>query len=414
MLTKTQQIIAALAIVCGAVLISVLLFQNRPVSESTPPPPTSLLVDVAVAVPQTVNVELHSRGTVMPATQTQLVSEVAGSVVTVSDKFHAGGLFEAGEIILKLDDRNYQSQLKRQQAAVASARSQLALEKGRAEVAYQDWKRYQGNVERSNEAEQLALRKPQLQEAQARLDAALADLEQAKIDLSRTVIRAPYRGLIAAKQVAVGQYVGPGTPLLSISDVSKAEVRLPIPDDQLPYLDLKQDVAVTLLHQQDRLEQHWAAVIRRNEGVLDADRRVLFLVAEVEDPYGLNHPHPPLRFGYFVSAQIEGRAVDNVVMVPRHLLRTGNKLWISDAEGRLRNRKVELLRSSGEFALVNAGLKAGDQIVLSTIPSAVAGTSVRINQTLDTQTLARQRQADDPGRAADSEAAANTQSEPMG
>lgn len=414
MLTKTQQIIAATAVLGCAIIVTVLLVQNRPVSESTPPPPTSLLVDVAVAVPQTVNVELHSRGTVMPATQTQLISEVAGTVVGVSEKFHTGGLFEAGEIILQLDDRNYQSQLKRQQAAVASARSQLALEKGAAEVAYQDWKRYKSDVARSDEAEQLALRKPQLQEAQARLDAALADLEQAKIDLSRTIIRAPYRGLIADKQVAVGQYVAPGTPLLSISDVSKAEVRLPIPDDQLPYLDLQQDVAVTLRHKQDRVEQHWAAVIRRNEGVLDAKRRVLFLVAEVEDPYGLNHPHPPLRFGYFVSASIEGRAVDQVVMVPRNLIRTGNKLWISDKDGRLRNQRVELLRSSGEFALVSGGLEAGDQIVLSTVPSAVAGTTVRINQTLDTQTLARQPQADDPSRAADNEAAAASESEPLG
>ena len=162
------------------------------------------------------------------------------------------------------------------------------------------------------------------------------------------------------------------------------------------------------------MEQHWAAVIRRNEGVLDAKRRVLFLVAEVEDPYGLNHPHPPLRFGYFVSASIEGRAVDQVVMVPRNLIRTGNKLWISDKDGRLRNQRVELLRSSGEFALVSGGLEAGDQIVLSTVPSAVAGTTVRINQTLDTQTLARQPQADDPSRAADNEAAAASESEPLG
>lgn len=414
MLTKTQQIIAAIAVLSCAVIVTVLLFQNRPVSESTPPPPTSLLVDVAIAVPQTVNVELHSRGTVMPATRTRLVSEVAGTVTAVSDKFHTGGLFEAGEVILQLDDRNYRSQLKRQQATVASARSQLALEKGRAEVAYQDWKRYKSDVARSDEAEQLALRKPQLQEAQAQLDAALADLEQAKIDLSRTIIRAPYKGLIAEKQVAVGQYVAPGTDLLSISDVSRAEVRLPIPDDQLPYLDLQQDVAVTLQHKQDRVEQHWAAVIRRNEGVLDAERRVLFLVAEIEDPYGLDHNYPPLRFGYFVSAKIEGRAVEQVIMVPRNLIRTGNKLWISDTDGRLRNRRVELLRSSGEFALVKGGLEAGDQIVLSTIPSAVAGTVVRINETLDTQTLARQRRSDDPGQAADNEAAAATQSEPLG
>ena len=184
MLTKTQQIIAATAVLGCAIIVTVLLVQNRPVSESTPPPPTSLLVDVAVAVPQTVNVELHSRGTVMPATQTQLISEVAGTVVGVSEKFHTGGLFEAGEIILQLDDRNYQSQLKRQQAAVASARSQLALEKGAAEVAYQDWKRYKSDVARSDEAEQLALRKPQLQEAQARLDAALADLEQRSVNTS--------------------------------------------------------------------------------------------------------------------------------------------------------------------------------------------------------------------------------------
>ena len=395
MLTKTQQIIAAIAVLSCAIIVTVLLFQNRPVSESTPPPPTSLLVDVAVAVPQTVNVELHSRGTVMPATQTQLISEVAGTVVGVSEKFHTGGLFEAGEIILQLDDRNYQSQLKRQQAAVASARSQLALEKGRAEVAYRDWLKFSNGVKRNSEADALAQRKPQLAEAQAQLDSAEADLIRARDNLDRTTLRLPYDGMVQQKHVDIGQYVSVGTQLAKTFAVDRVEVRLPIPDDRLNYLNLPsiageqtQLPAVTLSARMGDQVLEWPAQLVRTEGVLDERSRVLFAVAEVSDPYGMKTERSsPLRIGTFVQASISGKTMSDIVVLPRHILRTGNQVWVVDDRNRLINRQVKLLRTDGTLAYIYQGLEDGERVSLSSAPHAVAGTEVKLNSSVKTSSL---------------------------
>lgn len=375
--------------------IAVALYWNRPEPVKVATETHSLLVDVAEVVKQDVPITIASQGTVEPRTQTTLIAEVAGRVVEVSPKFKAGGFFSAGEMLLQIDPRDYQAELKRAESAVASARSNLALEKGRAEVAYRDWRKYSNGVTRNADADALAQRKPQLAEAQARLDSAEADLARARDDLDRTTIRLPYDGMIRSKVVDIGQYVSLGTQLGEAFTVDRVEVRLPLPDDRLSYLNLPAldesqtaVIPVTLRAQLGDDEHRWQARLVRTEGVLDERSRVLFAVAEVEDPYGLVEERDvPLRVGTFVQAEITGKTLSDIVVLPRHVLRTGNQVWVVDDNNRLVNRSVRLLRTDGELAYIHRGLEDGERVSLSAIPQAVAGTEVRQNSSVKTSTL---------------------------
>lgn len=386
------------AIILGAASAGALaLYLQRPEPVKVEIPSKSLLIDVAEVVKQNLPISIASQGTVSPRTQTTLMAEVSGRVVEVSPKFKAGGYFSAGEILLQIDDRDYKAELKRAESAVASASSNLALEKGRAQVAYRDWLQFSKGVTRNADADALAQRKPQLAEAQAQLDSAEADLARARDNLDRTTIRLPYAGMVRSKQADIGQYVSVGSQLGQTFAIDRVEVRLPLPDDRLSYLNLpavdashdnRPPTLVTLSSRQGENTYEWQAELVRTEGVLDERSRVLFAIAEVVDPYGLESERDaPLRVGTFVQADISGKTMQDIVVLPRHVLRTGNQVWVVDDKNRLVNRVVGLLRTDGELAYIYRGLEAGEHVALSTIPHAVAGTEVRQNSTVKTSTL---------------------------
>nr|WP_246386637.1 efflux RND transporter periplasmic adaptor subunit [Litorivivens lipolytica] len=382
---------------------------NRPEPAKVEIESTPLVVDAAEVVKQDVPVSIDSQGSVSPRTQTTLIAEVSGRVVQVSDKFKAGGFFEAGETLLQIDDRDYRAELKRAEAAVASARSHLALEKGRAQVAYRDWLKFSNGVKRNSEADALAQRKPQLAEAQAKLDSAEADLQRARDNLERTTLKLPYAGMVQAKQVDIGQYVTVGTQLAKTFAIDVVEVRLPIPDDRLSYLNLPTLTgdqsalpSVTLSAQLGDQVVEWPAKLVRTEGVLDDRSRVLFAVAEVVDPYGILTPRDtPLRVGTFVQASISGKTMPDIVVLPRHILRTGNQVWVIDDKNRLINRQVKLLRTDGALAYIYQGLEEGERVSLSSAPHAVAGTQVELNNQVKTSSLLTGKSAKSDSRFRD-------------
>ncbi len=388
-----------LAIVIIASLIATGLYLNRPAPEQVSIERRPLLVNAVKAVKEDIRVSVRAQGMITPRTKTTLIAEVSGRITSVAKDFKAGGFFHKGDIILGIDQRDYLANLKRAEAAVASAKSNLASEKGQAEVAYQDWVKYKSSVKRSEAANALALRKPQLEDARAKLESAMADLDNARDQLDRTTIRAPYDGLVRSKQVDIGQYVNVGTSLAETFAIDFAELRMALPENKLNYLELPTladrelgvHPKVDLYAEIGGSIRHWEGKIMRTEGVFDERSRVLFAVAEIDDPYGINSNHPAeLRIGTFVDANIEGRMIPGLITLPRHLLRSGNYLWIIDDQQRLQNRKVSILRTEGSEIYVTQGLNEGELISLSNIPGAIPGTEVRISKVSPTTELSEQ------------------------
>jgi RND family efflux transporter MFP subunit len=369
----------------AAIAVTTLLYLNKPPTEIKEPQYTPVTVDAAEVVLETIRIPVQAQGIVSPLRETSLQAEVRGRVVEVSPNFNVGSFVEEDEILLRIDPRDYQTSLLRAQAAVESAESSLAQEKGRAEVARNEWQKLPKGSQRSDEARDLYLRKPQLELAEAQLMAARADLNTARDNLERTIIRAPYAALIREKETDLGQFVNTGSKLAHVFAVELAEVRLPIPQTRLPYLDIpgvegySTAVPIDLYTDVAGTVRHWNATLHRTEGVFDERSRALFTVARVEDPYALEHPgRTPLRMGTFVNANIIGKAIPNLVALPRHILRAGNQIWVIDEDKRLRNRTVSILRVGGDEIFVSAGLNSGELVSLTALDSNFEGAEVEI------------------------------------
>ncbi len=320
-----------------------------------------------------------------PRTQTTLVAEVSGRVVSVSDKFVVGGFFREGELLLSLDSADYEVQVQQSRANLLTAQAQLTQESAQAEQAARQW---DSSGRARADAPPLALRTPFLEEARARVLFAEADLARAERQLERTRIRAPYDGLVREKMVDIGQFVGTGTQLARTFAVDYAEVRLPLTDRDIAFLELPQpgmgSVAienrknVSLSTSIGGRPQQWNAQLVRTDGVIDSNTRVYYAVAQVRDPYGLREStsRPALQIGSFVNATLEGITARNVFQVSHSAVRGGNQVMVMDEEGRLRVRPVNVLRTDMESVFINRGLTAGERVIVSPVPVPIEGMRV--------------------------------------
>ena len=366
------------AILAVAVLVVVALVSSRPQLETAPrevvPPP----VRVLTVTPTEVDLGVRSQGSVIPVTEADLVSEVAGTIVWTAESFEVGGFFDAGEVLLRLDRRDYELALASARAALAQAGVGLAREQAEADVAREEWE----ELGEDGEPGPLVLRQPQLAEARAQVEAALANMRRAELDLERTAIRAPFAGRLRAKRVDRGEFVNRGVPLATIYAVDAAEVVLPVPDSELAFLDLplggdlgNRGPRVLLRAQFAGGRHEWEGRVVRVGGEIDPATRMVNLIARVDDPYRASGDRPPLSVGLFVDAEVVGRSVESVFQVPRGALVGADRVWLVE-DGRLVLRHVGILRADPEVVIVSDGLSAGDRISLTILESAVDGMRV--------------------------------------
>ena len=364
------------------VVVGLVTYQNAQRAERKPEANKAVLVDTIEAEVISLNFTVNSQGTVRPRTETTLVSEVSGKVISVAPEFVAGGFFRQGEVLLQIDPSDYQAGLKRAEAALASRKAKLADETARSEQALKDWQ----NMGKQGQPSDLGLRKPQMADAKANVSAAEADVQKARRDLERTRITVPYDGLVRQKLADIGQYVSPGTRLGVTFAIDTAEVRLPLTHNDLNYLDLPSETEVknkdkpfppvTLSEERSGERSQWQARIIRTEGVVDETSRVIYAVAQVTDPYGvLGQSHQQeLKIGTFVNAEIQGLSADNVVVLPRFVLRADNTVLVANSNDELEILPVEVLRAEPKQVYLSKGVEAGARIVTTILDAPVPGT----------------------------------------
>lgn len=384
---KLNKLLLPIAIILLSALATWALVHSRPEVETHAVAPLAPLVRSLAVARQDLTFDVRAQGTVLPRTETTLIAQVAGTVTEVSPSFEAGGFFSLGEVLVTLDPRDYQVAVRRARAQVAQAELGVVQQEAEAQVAVEEWQELG-----EGEPTALVTRQPQVAQAQAALEAAQAELEKAGLDLERTRIRAPFDGRVRSKRVDLGQFLTPGAPLATIHATDYAEIRLPVPDDQLAYLDLPfthrdgdsraRGPEVTLWADFGRQRHGWQGRIVRTEGELDSRSRMLNLVARVENPYdsGGDASRPPLVVGLFVEAEIAGRPAIGLTVLPRSALRSagdGYQVLVVDDENRLRFRDVEVLRLDGEEAVIGEGLADGERVCVSPLDVATDGMRVR-------------------------------------
>jgi len=379
------RIVIPFLVLGGAGYVTYLLIESRPAPLIREAEAVLPLVETMNATLERVQLRVGAEGTVRPTTVTELVPEVAGRVVEVSPSLVVGGFFEEGDVLLRLEPREYELALTRARAAIAQANLRLETERQEARVAEREFELLDVGPLTA-----LALREPQIAEAQAALASAEASLEQAQYDLERTVIRAPYAGRVETERVDFGQFVQRGTSVATLYSVDAAEIRLPIPDVELQYLDLPlgyrnrdnstANLPRVIIRARFAGEQfEWDGRIVRTEGIIDPETRQVHAIARVEDPYaaGADPDRPPLAVGMFVEAEILGHTSAPVAVLPRTALRGGNTVLVVDENNRLRFRDVVVFREERERVLLSAGVGVGDRIVRSPLENAVDGMQVR-------------------------------------
>lgn len=376
----------SIAILASAVGGAFVMVQTRAAPTQMEREIPVLLVDAIEARREPVFFRVNTQGAVTPRTESNLVSEVSGQIVEVASNYVSGGFFRKGELLLRIDPRNYQSALKSAQANVARVQTQVAKENALANFALDDWKTLRDLNASTGPISDLALRKPQLAEAIAESISAEAALEKAQEDLNRTSIRAPYDGMVQEKRADVGQYVNTGSQLALIFATDYAEIRLPITQRELALVDLPSadgsslPLPVTLTSQAGKIQHTWQGLIVRSEGVFDSASRVLYVVAQVEDPYNQSGRNGELlRIGTFVTASIQGRFGGALFTIPRHALQRGETLWIIDEQQKIYPRDVQIVSTDEEYAYVDGGLVNGDRYTITPIDQPLPGMPVRVN-----------------------------------
>jgi len=386
----------ATVVACG-LLASAALLQGRPAAQTIEPEPEPPATRVLTAEPESLRLRVRSQGTAAPRTQSDLIAQVPGQMLSVEPGLEPGAFFQKGELLAQLDPHDLElavelarATLQRARVEEEYARSTLErrlalLDGGIASAAIVDDGRRLAGV------------------AVARRREAEIALARARRDLEQTRLVAPFDGRTLDRNVDVGSFVSVGTPLARLYAVDYAEVRLPIADAELAFLELplgeelppEAAPAVELRARFAGRVHSWAGHIVRTEAAIDPRTRMVHVVARVPRPYEQSRSdvRPPLAAGLFVEAEILGRRVSDVVRVPRSALAGGESLWIVDPDDRLRRRSVEVVRVERATVLVASGLVAGDRVALLEPRLARDGLVVR---PLDEKALADQRPVREP------------------
>lgn len=361
-----------------------MIYNNPPeVRRGQPPQPARISVDTQRIEAAPYSVMIESYGRIQPRTQSTLQPQVSGEIVWLAPDFRAGGFFEQGEELIRLDSRDYAAEVAQAEAGVMNARQQLAEEQARAEQAAADWQRL-GN---KGEAPALVLRKPQLASARAALASAEATLQRARLNLERTRIRAPYAGRVLQKQVDLGQVVSSNTTLAEIFAVDYLEVRLPLQSRDLGFVELPEEYRfeqssgsrpkVELISDLIRREV-WTGRIVQTEGAIDADSRQLYVLAQLDDPYGDKAlDRIPLKVGQYVTARIEGREIADAIVIPNRAIYQGSYVYTVE-QGVLQRKPIRIAWQNATDALIAEGLVPGDELVLTSLGQVISGTPVKV------------------------------------
>ena len=355
-------------ILTGSVVLAALMSTMREEPPRKDVDTQPLLVETVEVEPVSEQFTIRSQGVVRPVTETVLSAEVSGAIVEISPRFLAGGVFRAGEVLLRIDPTNY---------AVAVKQADALVKQRKIEYEGASKLRSQGYRAESEYASSVAA-----------LASAEAELVRARRNLERTEIRLPYDGIVRSKDADIGQFVNPGTRLGVTFATDYAEVRLPLTDQDLAFVDLPYaaDIAasdgstgplVTLSAVQRGRQAEWSAQIVRSEGVVDENSRVTYAVARIADPYRMQSDGDPLPVGTFVSASISGAAADGLLKVPRYALRGSDQLLFVDGDNVLRIRNVQVVRADARYAYLGAGASEGDRVIITTLESPINGMLVR-------------------------------------
>ena len=381
-MTSLKRKFIPMAVIGSAFVITGALVSSRPKPKRVRAAFQAPLVETMTMTSTTTRILVASQGTVSPARQIKLLPEVAGRITWVSEKFVPGGQFKKGEAIAKIDSRNYETMVAQRKAQLQQTLLNLELEKGRKRVAEREWGLLQQDLKsQSKEGRALALREPQLRNAEANVKAAEQALQKASLDLSRTQLRAPFNAVVLSKSADLGQVLGAGSPLGSLAGTDKFWVETSIPLGHVAFLDLpKQNKAGSSAQVLQRSEGQ--ASIRDGKLIrvlsnLDPVGRMARVIVQVDDPLKPPLGELPLFLGSFTDVNINGKLVKDVYEIPEEFIQNNREVFILTPENELDIRAVKIIWKTKKSVLIEEGIKDGERVIGTRLPTPVQGMKLR-------------------------------------
>jgi RND family efflux transporter MFP subunit len=381
-----KRILLPIGILVTCILFAAILVRSPTQVAESSPEIIPVAVRVVEAQLQSVQLFVESQGRVQPAQTASISAAVEGPVSWISPAMEAGGYVAIGESLLRLDSVDFET---------ARERSLAALQQVEAESRFssRELARFIELAEKNLASDsQLQDTRRQAEVNSARLADAQANYRQAELNLERAEFKAPFNAIIESRDVELGQYVNRAQSVAIVHGADEVEVRLPLAIRQLGYLDIplgsrgvlseEQAPKVSLSGYYGGEAYFWEGKLVRTEAVIDANSNTVQTIIRVDQPESASANNSsniqiPLPIGLFVQANIAGKRVDDLIVLPRSVIRNNNQVLVVDSENKMYYREIEIFRLEESRVLINGGLLPGELICTSPIQAVVEGMSVQ-------------------------------------
>ena len=394
-MNRGKSLLLASAILLISTIVAYLIVWLKPEPEIRPLTSRAPFAATAPAVVGTGAIPVYGAGTVRPVAEIDVAAEINGKVVWVDPAFQSGGRVRKGQVLFRIDDADYRNRVQQARANVAAQHVALLRANEEAQIAraeYAQFRRDQTDIARANP---LALWEPQLEAARASVARDSAVLADAELALARTKVRAPFRGVVQAESIDIGQFVVAGQSVGRLYATDAVEVVVPLSDANavlIPDLweleagDGDRRVVARVIAEYGDGSYAWEGYIDRAEASLDEQTRTINVIVRVPNPFTSGTRveaagadlGPPLLVGKFAEVRIEGIIPDQYFILRRSALRPGNEIWAVRDDSLLTIVPVRVLQRSDDKVFVTGTLKAGQAVVIGGIQVATEGMVVRI------------------------------------
>lgn len=387
---QSRYLVSIGAICALVVIILLVMYLFRPqANRNFTPPVTRISIDAQRLTLSDVEINIQSYGLVEARVNSKVVAQVNGRVVYVSEQFRDGAFFKEGDLLLQIEQADYEIEVEIAAANMTEATRVLEEELAASKQARQDWDR----LGRGGKPAALVLREPQLKSARAMLRSANARLKQAQLNLERCEIRAPFDGRVLSSSIDLGQVVSNNTTLADIFATDAVEIRLPIKNRELSLLYLPEDkpdgeslaaegiapAANVEIISQLAGKEIWYGTMVRTAGSIDSSSRQLYVVVRIDDPFGrAAEGRFPLKIGQYVTARIKGRTIKQAISIPNSAIYQGSYVYVLK-EGAVYRQEIEIYWQDKDIVIIEEGLGEGDLLVLTPLGKIHSGTKVTLN-----------------------------------
>jgi len=377
------KIFLPIAIVLIGIVVTVAMVKLRSAPQRITKTYSGPLVEILVVEVQNKQVIVPGTGTVQATQLADVTPQVSGRVKSISSRMVEGGFFSKGEELFAIEPIDYELALERSRASLAQAELELSRNQSLAEIARLEWERLDPQAGRP--ANPLTLYEPQMKAAEAQVAASRSAVRQAELDLSRTVIQAPFNCYVRDEQIDVGQYVRAGNKVATVAGTDAVEIVVPLQLEELTWLQVPRHgqpgkgSGATVRMQIGANTHEWQGEVVRALGEVDPRTRMAKVVVAVSDPFGKKEQKEKLELspGMFAEVMLRGAELPEVFVLPRGAVRDHDTVWIVDENNKLQIRPIEIIRREQQDVLIAGGLKPGDRIVLTALAAAADGMLVR-------------------------------------